>query len=272
MLHRRSFQIANAIFVSERAIEAADTDGNRTGALVVMHDVTRLKRLENIRRDFVANVSHELRTPITSIQGFAETLLDGAIDLPEDARRFVRIMAAQSDRLNDIIEDLLTLSRLEQEVEQAKLPVQQARVRGVLEAAIGVCELWASKKDLRIELTCEDQLYVPINAALLEQAVVNLVDNAVKYSPEGAAVLVQAERSKSELIIRVRDHGCGIGPEHLPRLFERFYRVDKARSRKLGGTGLGLAIVKHIAQAHGGSATVESVPGEGSLFSLHLPL
>jgi len=253
-------------------VEAADTREHQTGALVVLHDVTRLKRLENVRRDFVANVSHELKTPITSIKGFAETLLDGAVDRPEDAKRFLRILAAQSDRLNDIIEDLLTLSRLERETGKVKLPVEQRKVRDVLEAAIGVCELHASEKHVRIELTCDDQLYVQINADLLEQAVVNLVDNAVKYSPKGATVLLQADHNEAELVIRVRDHGCGIGPEHLPRLFERFYRADKARSRKLGGTGLGLAIVKHIAQAHGGRAEVQSTPDEGSVFSLHLPL
>ena len=253
-------------------VEAADSREHQTGALVVLHDVTRLKRLENVRRDFVANVSHELKTPITSIKGFAETLLDGAVDRPEDAKRFLRIVAAQSDRLNDIIEDLLTLSRLERETEKAKLPVEQGKVRDVLEAAVGVCQLRASEKDVRIELTCDDQLHARINAALLEQAVVNLVDNAVKYSPEGATVLLQADRNESDLVIRVRDHGCGIGPEHLPRLFERFYRVDKARSRKLGGTGLGLAIVKHIAQAHAGRAAVESTLDEGSVFSLHLPV
>jgi len=253
-------------------VEAADARGDQTGALVVLHDVTRLKRLESVRRDFVANVSHELKTPITSIKGFAETLLDGAVERPEDAKRFLRIVASQSDRLNDIIEDLLTLSRLERETEKTKLPLQQGKVRDVLEAAVGVCELRASEKDVTLELTCDDQLEAQINAALLEQAVVNLVDNAVKYSPQGATVLLEADRNGSELVIRVRDHGCGIGPEHLPRLFERFYRVDKARSRKLGGTGLGLAIVKHIAQAHGGRAAVESTPDQGSVFSLHLPV
>jgi len=252
-------------------VEAADAREHQTGVLVVLHDVTRLKRLENVRRDFVANVSHELKTPITSIKGFAETLLDGAINQPEDARRFLQIMAAQSDRLNDIIEDLLTLSQLEQEAEKAKLLVEQGKVRVVLEAAVGVCKLRASEKNVEIELTCDAQLNAPINPALLEQAVVNLVDNAVKYSPDGATVLLQADRSELELVIQVCDHGCGIGAEHLPRLFERFYRVDKARSRKLGGTGLGLAIVKHIAQAHGGRAAVESIPGQGSIFSLHLP-
>jgi len=252
-------------------VESVDSGERQTGALVVLHDVTRLKRLENVRRDFVANVSHELKTPITSIKGFTETLLDGAMERPEDAKRFLQIVAAQSDRLNDIIEDLLTLSRLEQDSGMAKLPVEQARLRDVLTAAKGICELRAAEKNVEIELICDEQLLGPINAALLEQAVVNLVDNGVKYSPEGFTVVVQVERTAAELIIQVRDQGCGISAKHLPRLFERFYRVDKARSRKLGGTGLGLAIVKHIAQAHGGRAVVESTVGEGSVFSLHLP-
>ena len=242
------------------------------GLLISRRISQPLEQLKRVRSDFVANVSHELKTPITSIKGFVETLLDGAMHEPEDAERFLRIVAAQSDRLNEIIEDLLTLSRLEQDTDRAGLSLQPARIRGVLEAAVGVCELKASAKNVSIELTCAAELRTEINPALLEQAVVNLVDNAVKYSPEQETVRVEAVGGSSEVVIRVADHGCGIGPEHLPRLFERFYRVDKARSRKLGGTGLGLAIVKHIAQAHGGRATVESVPDEGSTFSLHLPI
>ena len=246
-------------------------EGLQSGALVVLHDVTRLKKLESMRTDFVANVSHELKTPITSIKGFMETLLDGAMHDDDDFERFMRIVAAQAERLNEIIEDLLTLSRLEQETEKAGISLRRRRILEVLEAAVEVCQLKASQKDVTIELTCNETLQAQINAALLEQAVVNLIDNAVKYSPEGPTVHLEASREESEIVIRVRDHGCGITPEHLPRLFERFYRVDKARSRKLGGTGLGLAIVKHIAQAHGGHATVESAPNEGSVFSLHLP-
>ena len=245
--------------------------GKRIGTLVVLHDVTRLKWLENVRRDFVANVSHELKTPITSIKGFVETLLDGGAQTPEDSERFLRIVATQADRLNEIIEDLLTLSRIEQETGQARIALQRSRIRDVLEGAVGVCQLKSLEKNIRIEFDCDENLEGDVNPALLEQAVVNLVDNAVKYSPDGSQVQLEAERDETELVIRVRDHGCGIGREHLPRIFERFYRVDKARSRKLGGTGLGLAIVKHIAQAHGGRAVVDSAPGAGSVFSIHLP-
>ena len=244
--------------------------GEGVGVLLVLHDVTRLKWLENVRRDFVANVSHELRTPITSIKGFVETLLEDGLQNAEDSERFLRIVGAQAERLHEIIEDLLTLSRIEEEAGKAEIARQPTRVRDVLEEAIGVCQLKSLEKHVRVELDCDGQLEANLNAALMEQAVVNLVDNAVKYSPEGQAVYVEAARAGAEVVIRVRDHGCGIGREHLARIFERFYRVDKARSRKLGGTGLGLAIVKHIAQAHGGRATVDSTVGAGSTFSIHV--
>jgi two-component system phosphate regulon sensor histidine kinase PhoR len=241
------------------------------GAVVVLHDVTRLRRLENVRRDFVANVSHELRTPITSIKGFVETLIDGAMDDPRDAERFLHIILVQADRLNAIIEDLLALSRIEQGEEKAEIVLEEGVIRQVLLAAMGDCQLKASERQIQLELSCPEDLSARINADLLEQAVVNLIDNAVKYSSEGETVRVVAERSEGEIVIRVQDRGCGIAREHLPRIFERFYRVDRARSRQLGGTGLGLAIVKHIAQSHGGRATVHSKVGEGSEFSIHLP-
>jgi two-component system phosphate regulon sensor histidine kinase PhoR len=242
------------------------------GAVAILHEVTQLKKLEKVRRDFVANVSHELRTPVTSIKGFVETLLDGAMDNPEELKRFLTIVASQTDRLNAIIEDLLTLSRIEQDEEKAEIPLEHSPVRSVLETAIEVCRMKAAEKNIRLEMTCEPDLTASMNAPLLEQAVINLIDNAIKYSSPDQAIQLSAEQSGNEVVIRVRDEGCGIGREHLPRIFERFYRVDKARSRKLGGTGLGLAIVKHIAQTHGGRATVESLLGKGSTFSIHLPL
>lgn len=241
------------------------------GAVIVLHDVTRLNKLEQVRRDFVANVSHELRTPVTSIKGFVETLLDGALRDPEHAERFLRIVAVQADRLNSIIEDLLTLARIEQEVEKVEIVLQSGRVADVLEAAVNTCRLKADEQQVRLEIQCPADLKACINAALLEQAVVNLVDNAVKYSPPNASVRLIARGDADGVVIQVQDQGSGIGEEHLSRIFERFYRVDRARSRELGGTGLGLAIVKHIAQAHGGRADVESTLGEGSVFSIRLP-
>ncbi len=249
-----------------------DGQGHQIGALVVLNDVTRLHQLENVRRDFVANVSHELRTPITSVKGFVETLLDGALADPQDAERFLRIVAKHADRLNAIIEDLLALSRLEQDAQQDHVTLEEYSIQDVLEAAREVCEVKASERDVEIALQCEERLRALVNPPLLEQAVANLIDNAIKYSEPGGRVHVEARSEEATILVSVQDWGCGIDKEHLPRLFERFYRVDKARSRKLGGTGLGLAIVKHIALVHGGNVSVESALREGSTFTIHLPL
>ncbi|MFA4947318.1 MAG: ATP-binding protein [Candidatus Krumholzibacteriia bacterium] len=248
-----------------------DDEENRIGAVIVLNDVTRLQRLEGIRRDFVANVSHELKTPITSIKGFIETLRDGAIRKPGDAEKFLEIVAKQADRMNSIIEDLLLLSRVERDAREEKVALESTPIKGVILEAVQVCEPKAHAKDIRISVNCPEGIVARINAALLEQAIVNLVDNAIKYSEPGCPVSIDAEELSNEVVIRVADRGCGIEPEHLSRIFERFYRVDKARSRKLGGTGLGLSIVKHIVQAHDGTVTVESAPGAGTAFSIHLP-
>ena len=244
--------------------------GEVVGAVVVLNDVTRLRRLEAVRRDFVANVSHELKTPVTSIKGFAETLVDGAIDDPAAARRFLKIIAGQADRLNSIIEDLLALSSLE-EGKGAGMDLQETRLGDVLSVAVDVCAPKAEAKGISLLVECPRDMYVDANPPLLEQAVVNLLDNAVKYSPDGTAVRVTAVPDEGEVVIAVSDEGQGVSREHLPRLFERFYRVDKARSRDLGGTGLGLSIVKHVTQVHGGRVSVDSVVGRGSTFRIHLP-
>ncbi len=249
-----------------------DPQRGTIGVLVVLHDVTRLRHLEDVRRDFVANVSHELRTPVTSLKGFVETLLDGALDDRENAARFLRIMLRQVNRLDAIISDLLALSRIEKGFEGQTIELAAELVRGVLQGAVEMCEKKAAEKGVKIELDCPEDLTAEVNAALLEQAVVNLLDNAVKYSEAGSTVFLRVGRREAELVIEVQDHGCGIEAKHLPRLFERFYRVDKARSRELGGTGLGLAIVKHIALAHRGSVNVQSAVGVGSTFTLRLPL
>ncbi len=242
------------------------------GAVLVFNDVTRLRRLENLRRDFVANVSHELKTPITSIKGFVETLREGAFDDPARARRFLEIVARHVNRLDAIIDDLLALSRLDQEGERAEIDTQECRVADILSSAVAECASRAQERAVEVSVECASELAGSVNTALVEQAVINLLDNAIKYSERGGAVVIEAERADdSELVIRVRDTGCGIERKHLPRLFERFYRADKARSRSLGGTGLGLAIVKHIVQAHGGSVAVESTPGKGSTFTIRLP-
>jgi len=240
------------------------------GVLIVLHDITRLRRLENARRDFVANVSHELKTPVTSIKGFVETLLEGALKDPQHAEEFLKIISRQVDRLHQIIEDLLSLSRIEQEAEQGRIVLNGRRLAPVLRAAVQACSARAQEKGITLELSCPEDLRARLNQTLLEQAVVNLIDNAIKYSGPHSRVQVEAAREDGLVAVRVRDQGIGIAKEHLPRLFERFYRVDAGRSRKAGGTGLGLAIVKHIAQAHGGRVAVESTPGQGSVFTLFL--
>ena len=248
-----------------------DASETESGVLLVLHDVTQLRRLESLRRDFVANVSHELKTPITAIKGFIETLRDGAIGDPEKAEHFLGIVNRQADRLVAIIDDLLALSRIEQEHHRRQIELTHGRVGPILQAAVQSCEARALARNIHVAVDCPQDLLAWVNAALLEQAVVNLIDNAVKYSDPGATVTVRAAASDTGCELAVIDTGCGIAAEHLPRLFERFYRVDKARSRTLGGTGLGLAIVKHIAQAHGGSIAVESTPGAGSTFTIGLP-
>jgi two-component system phosphate regulon sensor histidine kinase PhoR len=248
-----------------------DDGGDDVGAVVVLNDVTRLKRLEAVRRDFVANVSHELKTPVTSIKGFAETLEDGALDDPAAAHRFVRIISGQADRLNSIIEDLLALSTLEQSGDSPLLQLEEADLCDVIAVALEVCGPKAEAKSIELREDCPGLLLARVSPPLLEQAVVNLIDNAVKYSAEGSTIVVTLEETSDEVVVSVTDEGQGIAGEHLPRLFERFYRVDKARSRDLGGTGLGLAIVKHVAQIHGGRVSVDSVVGRGSTFRIHLP-
>jgi two-component system phosphate regulon sensor histidine kinase PhoR len=245
--------------------------GSRTGAVIVLNDITKMRRLENVRRQFVANVSHELKTPVTSIQGYVEALLEGPIKDPQQAERFLRIIAKHSDRLNSIIEDLLTLSRLEEDRERKETSFEVTELKPVLASAIELASMKAEDKQMKIQLVCDEQIVVRMNTSLLEQAVLNLVENAIKYSPLGGDVRISVEQNGKEVAITVKDNGCGITQEHLPRIFERFYVVDKGRSRKLGGTGLGLAIVKHIAQVHGGSVTVESSLGKGSTFTIHLP-
>ncbi len=250
-----------------------DHDGNELGALIVFHDMTQLRRLENVRREFVANVSHELRTPIASIIGAAETLLSGALDDPHDARRFVEVTARHSDRLERIIVDLLSLSRLDSVGETTGLDLVEGRLHDVANAAVEQVRPRAEARAVRLELDCATELKGRINAPLLEQALVNLLDNAVTYSQPGQTVrlTVEADPTTDDVVLQVTDTGCGIPAEHLPRIFERFYRVDKARSRAAGGTGLGLAIAKHIANVHGGSIDVTSRLGRGSVFTIHLP-
>jgi two-component system, OmpR family, phosphate regulon sensor histidine kinase PhoR len=248
-----------------------DARGFNIGQAIVLHDITTLRHLEQVRRDFVANVSHELKTPITSIKGFIETIQNHALNDPEEMQRFLGIVAKQSDRLAAILEDLLTLSRMDQNEGWYEIPLQETRLKPVVQSAVQVCSRKAAEKDLEIMIQGPEDVAARINGALFEQALTNLLDNAVKYSEPGSRVVISFQRTDSEVVVRIVDQGCGIAAEHIPRLFERFYRVDKARSRAMGGTGLGLAIVKHIVNAHHGRIEVESTPGKGSTFSIFLP-
>lgn len=238
------------------------------GVLLVLNDISQMKQLESIRRDFVANVSHELRTPITSILGFVETLRDGALEDSEAANRFVEIIHGHSVRLNLIIEDLLSLSRLESY--NSEVPMEICQMEQIVAKAIQACEHEAERKEIHIHQVQEGLPTARVNAALFEQALVNLINNAVKYSPKGGEVAVKTHIGETLLQIDVSDHGEGIPRRDIERVFERFYRVDRARSRDVGGTGLGLAIVKHIAIAHGGEVKVMSTEGQGSTFTLRI--
>ncbi len=250
-----------------------DTEGRNIGALVVINDITQLKKLETMRSDFVANVSHELRTPLTSVKGFVETLQMGALEDKEQAKHFLQIIARQVERLSTIVEDLLALSRIEQEMQAHGLLLQPTRVLEVLAGAVETCSVKAGAKMITIETICNQDLSALLEPVLIEEAIINLLDNAVNYSPHSGNVVLTAavDENRNELLFSVADNGPGISLEHHERIFERFYRVDKARSRKLGGTGLGLSIVKHIALVHKGRVTVRSAPGEGSTFYICIP-
>ena len=266
VLYRPGEQVLNA-----RSMPLFDADGRRMGALLVLNDVTQMRRLETMRTDFAANVSHEIKTPLTAIQGFVETLAQGAVTDAQEAQRFLGIIDKHVKRLTAIVDDLMQLARLEQGDESRQLRLEKTAVAKVLGAAAQLCRSQAEAKAMQIDIQCAPDLTALLDAELMEQALVNLLDNAIKYSPEKSRIAVTAGAVSEEIRIAVADEGIGVAPAHLPRLFERFYRVDKSRSRRMGGTGLGLAIVKHIVQAHGGQVTVASVQGKGSTFTIHMP-
>jgi two-component system phosphate regulon sensor histidine kinase PhoR len=241
--------------------------GEKTGCIAVLSDVTELRRLETMRRDFVANVSHELRTPIAAIRAATETLQDGGLDEPKVAKEFVDIIDRHADRLRRIVEDLLELSRIE--ANQRKLTPELLQARAVCEHTIELFALAAKTKKITLKLAEDsDNPTVALDRSAIEHVLGNLVDNALKYAPEGATVTLRAMELANKTRLVVEDNGHGIEARHLPRLFERFYRVDTSRSRDLGGTGLGLAIVKHTVEVMGGTVSVESEIGVGSKFYL----
>jgi two-component system phosphate regulon sensor histidine kinase PhoR len=234
--------------------------------------MTRVRKLENFRRDFVANVSQEIKTPLTVIRGAVETLLDGAIDEPESAKRFMEIIAQHSERLNNLVQDILSLSQLEcRALGEGYEPVN-CGLSLPLQSAVKYEEPRAEEAGIRLVTEILDNPEVRIDPQLVEQAIINLIDNAIKHSGEKSEIRLKLFREGDEAVLAVIDHGCGIPAAHVERIFERFYRVDKARSRKAGGTGLGLAIVKHVMQLHHGTAGVISIPGKGSTFLLRMPI
>jgi two-component system phosphate regulon sensor histidine kinase PhoR len=252
------------------AAAISNSAGEREGTILVFHDLTRLKQLERTREEFVANVSHELRTPLSLIKGYVETLLDGARNNPEVAERFLKIIERNTQRLDLLIQDLLTISALESE--RIKLDLQPAKLRPLVEKVLADLNSRAENKDMKLVNTLPE-LVATADANRIDQVLANLVDNAIKYGQAQGRVVVGGKKvDDGKLEIFVQDDGPGIPPESLDRVFERFYRVDKARSRDQGGTGLGLSIVKHIVQAHGGEVWVKSEPGKGATFFFTLPV
>ena len=237
------------------------------GAVGVFFDITRLERLERVRQEFLSNVSHELRTPLTSIITFAETLQDGALEDAADARRFVQIISRNAGRMRSLIEDIMELSAIESGA--LRLEVREVRLHQLVRETFNALASKAEGCGVALVNEVGTDATVRADAQRLEQMLINLVENAVKFSRRGGSVRVRHERGARDLI-SVEDTGEGISPEHLPRIFERFYRVDRARSRELGGTGLGLAIVKHLARAHGGEVGVRSTLNEGTTFTIEL--
>jgi two-component system phosphate regulon sensor histidine kinase PhoR len=248
------------------------------GIIITLQDITELRKLEKVRTDFVANVSHEMKTPLTSIKGFAETLKMGDIEEEQDRLRFLNIIEDEADRLCRLINDLLSLSELEQKKAKAKLPKEEIKVEKAIKEVLSMLESQSEKKHIKLSMDVQEELYnIKGEADKFKQMLINLVDNAIKYTPENGKVRVEAYNHEDgnghrKLVIKVIDNGIGIPGQHLPRLFERFYRVDKARSRAVGGTGLGLAIVKHIAILLGGEVEVDSEVGKGTEFRIILPV
>jgi two-component system phosphate regulon sensor histidine kinase PhoR len=242
------------------------------GALLVLHDITRINKLEQIRKDFVANVSHELRTPLAAIKGFAETLSTGGIDDQDNRLSFVKSIESQADRMTALVDDLLDLTAIES---GKNAPVKEPLlINDIVSDVIDSLKPLANRKSVlfHVDASMARLPAVSCDKKQIKQVLTNLLQNAVKYNKDGGRITIDAEQQDAHVTLFIRDTGAGIPAADLPRIFERFYRVDKARSREMGGTGLGLAIVKHIIEAHGGTVSVESTLGEGSTFRFNLPL
>ena len=253
--------------VTVASVSAAET----SGAVIVLHDITELRKLERVRRDFVANVSHEFKTPLTAIQGFAETLLAGAIDDPQNRIRFLEIILEHSRRLARLTDDLLKLSKMD--ADRLELEIRRLSVSQFVESCIETTQRPAAEKDLRISVNLPQSLPdIAADRRRLAEVLQNLLDNAMQYTPAGGQIMVSASADGVEVTFTVSDTGIGIPQADQPRIFERFYRVDVARSREVGGTGLGLSISKHLVEVHGGRIWVESEVGQGSQFHFTVPI
>jgi two-component system phosphate regulon sensor histidine kinase PhoR len=245
--------------------------GETSGAVVVLHDITELRKLERVRRDFVANVSHEFRTPLTAIQGFSETLLAGAMDDPVNRHRFLGIILEHARRLARLTEDLLKLSQMD--ADRLQLELRRVSVAQLVESCYETARHRAAEKELHLSLNLPKELPDVLgDARRLQEVLQNLLDNAIQYTLPDGKIVLSAESKNNEVIFTVTDSGIGIPQADQPRIFERFYRVDAARSREAGGTGLGLAIAKHLVEVHNGRLWVESEVGVGSQFNFSVPV
>ncbi|MDB6123423.1 MAG: sensor signal transduction histidine kinase [Pedosphaera sp.] len=268
--HEMELPGTSGCWLQVNAAAVLDGGGVQHGSILVFHDLTRLKQLENTRQEFVANVSHELRTPLSLIKGFVETLLDGAKNDPELSTRFLQTIEKHADRLTYLIEDLLTISKLESG--QIVMNLHEVNLHEEVVRVIEDLQSRASGKNVKLQNTLSPDLTAHADADRLEQVLFNLIENAIKYGREAGTIIIGGKPvADNKIEMWVQDDGPGIPPEARERVFERFYRVDRARSRETGGTGLGLSIVKHIVQAHSGEVSVKSEPGAGTTFFFTLP-
>jgi len=262
--------IAETVIMSVSLSEVQGLPGEEK-VMIVFHDVTRLKKLERVRTDFVANVTHEIRTPLTAVIGYLETLQAGALENPEDAKRFTDIMLKQARRLHRLVEDLMTLSRIE--LGEVVFCFEDIFLPEAMDNVVSLLDAKAAAKTITMQNRLPQNLRpVKADRDRLSQILVNVLDNAVKFTPEGGRITMEAEERDEQVILKISDTGIGIPAEEIQRLGERFYRVDKTRSRELGGTGLGLSIVKHLMLAHGGRMEIESRPERGTKVSLFFPM
>jgi two-component system phosphate regulon sensor histidine kinase PhoR len=269
---RKEIQIlgSNEVFVSMQISPVLDSAKNLISLVAVFHDITELKKLEKMRSEFVANVSHELKTPLTAIKGFVETLQSGAKDDPRAVERFLDIIAKQTERLENLVNDLLILSSIESK--EVRFDIKPHDLQGIIDTVLQIQKNQIDRLGHHVKIDLPNNLpKILVDRLRIEQVFINLIDNAVKFTPNGGAITIIARQQQDFIQVDVVDSGIGIAAEHLSRLVERFYRVDKARAKETGGTGLGLSIVKHIVNAHQGKLSISSVPHKGSTFSVFLP-